>query len=151
MSWTVTTSPGYFGFTLYGTDGNILQQINPYYENGYGDVFVPESIGRIRFDNGGSNDGIHLLINITKNGEHLNNTYYCIDCESDSTSLELGRLYLDGDMDVSTHYSNVANCNTTCEFVADLAGKRNSSLDIFHWDDWKILINVRNSIYSKFY
>ena len=132
MSWTVTTSPGDFGFTLYGIDGNILQQIDPYHESAYGEVFMPDVIDRIIFDNGGSNDGIHLLIDITKNGQNLNNMYYCIDCESDSTSIELGHLYLDGDMDIPSDSSNVANCDTTCEFVA-----RNTSLGIIHW---KILI-----------
>jgi len=126
LSWTVDNNApaptGYFGFTLYDTDGNILQQMDPYHESGYGEIFIPERIGRIKFDNGGSNDGLHLLIDITKNGENLNNLYYCINCENDSTSLEFGRLYMDGDMDVPIDSPNVSNCDTTCDFVA---GKRN--------------------------
>ena len=118
MSWHIDDVPystGWFGFTLYGSKG-MLKEVEPYKENSGGEITVNEEVERIVFNNGGSNDAVILNINITKNGI-LENHFRCTNCYDKSTSLRLGRLHLDGNMDGDLNAPNTSMCKVTCEFV----------------------------------
>ena len=126
MSWSIDQipgehNPGVFGFTLYGQNG-ILKGVEPYFEAGSGEVYTNEEIKRIVFSNGDSLDGIYLIINVTKNGEKLN--YFCSNCQQRSPSTELGRLYIDGDMNGKTDLPDLAQCKKSCEFIQGMVKYR---------------------------
>ena len=117
MSWhidDVPHSPGWFGFTLYGSNG-MLKEVEPYKESSGGEITVNQTVERIVFNNGGSNDAVIVNINMTNNGFKQN--FRCTNCYENSPSLRLGRLYLDGNMDGDLDVPNTSNCKVTCEFV----------------------------------
>mgnify|MGYP000157304266 CR=1 FL=1 len=119
MTWSVDETigehyQGIFGFILYGEAG-ILESVDPYFEAGSGEVYTNQEIKRIVFSNDDSTDGIYLIINVTKNGEKLN--YLCSNCQSSSPSMELGRLYIDGDMNGKMDFPGMAQCRKSCEFI----------------------------------
>jgi hypothetical protein len=119
MSWSVSSdipgedTAGILGFSLYGKNG-LLEDVPPYFEGGSGEIYTKEKIERIRFHNFEKVDGIYLDINVTKNGEKLD--YECVNCLESSTSFDLGRLYLDTDMNGKINQSNTAHCQASCEF-----------------------------------
>jgi len=117
MSWHIDDVPystGWFGFTLYGSKG-MLKEVEPYKENSGGEITVNQTVERIVFNNGGSNDGSMIFINIAKNG--IKQNFRCTNCYDNSPSLRLGRLYLDGNMDGDLDVPNTSNCQVTCEFI----------------------------------
>ena len=117
MSWTIGEhkhAKGWFGYTLYGSTGK-LKQVEPYRETSAGEITVNQEILRIVFNNGGSNDGLMIIINMTKDG--IKQNFRCTNCYGNSPSLRLGRLYLDGNMDGDLDVPNTSNCQITCEFV----------------------------------
>jgi len=118
MSWTLDDDPyakGHYGYALYGSMG-LLQEVTPYHEDSAGEITVNQDIKRIIFNNGGSSDGLLININITKNG--LKKNFRCTNCLPNSPSLQLGRLYLDGNINGGfMNLPNTANCEISCEFV----------------------------------
>ena len=115
MEWTIDDVPfaeGTFGFTFYRNEKVVYKQ-EPYFENKSGSVTVTGEVDRIGFETN-TNDGIHLLINISQNGEKQN--YFCKNCLSNSPSLQLGRLYLDSDMNGPNYLNGASNCKNSCEF-----------------------------------
>lgn len=106
-------SAGIIGFTLYGKEGVLYRQ-NPHYVNNAGSVTVTGKVVKIEFDTH-SNDGLHIFIDVTYEGVKQN--YFCKNCLSNSPSLQLGRLYLDVDMNGNKNLPGASNCQTSCEFV----------------------------------
>jgi len=115
MTWTiddVDNAEGDFGYTLYGKTGVLYRQAS-YHETKSGFVGVDGEVDRIEFYTP-TNHGLHILIDIKQDGVEQN--YVCGNCRADSSSVVLGRLYLDGDMNGPTDLTRASNCQKACEF-----------------------------------
>ena len=110
-----TWGEGHFGFTAYDADSNIIYKRNPIATKfGDSDVILINNVETIKFETN-HDDGFLGLINVKMDG--VNQLFHCIDCISSSSSTELGRLYVDTDMNgPSQDLPGTANCQNTCTF-----------------------------------
>ena len=79
-------------------------------------VIVVNNIETIKFDTR-YDDGFLGLINVKMDG--VNQAFYCVDCTDSSSSMELGRLYLDLYMngyELKKDLPETAYCLETCTF-----------------------------------
>ena len=102
-----------FGFTIFDKTEQKLHERAPAKVTEAGYVDVSGDIARIVFTTD-DDDGAYLRITVDQNGQDV--PFICSTCLTNSPSLDLGRLYIDGNMDLSQEQHGFSNCHNECEF-----------------------------------
>jgi len=76
-------------------------------------ITFPEKITKIKFNS--NPDGFHGQFAVRDPNNNIRK-FECEGCESTSTSLMLGSLYLDSNQDGVTDREHTANCRDNCTF-----------------------------------
>ena len=117
-------SEGTLGITAFDANNKIVYQRLPSLTKfDDSDLIAVDNIETIRF-NTNTGDGFLGLINVKMDG--VNQHFECLNCRSSSNTTELGRIYLDTNLDTNDKTPGTAHCDTTCTFQRLPPGNSNS-------------------------
>ena len=107
---------------MYDADSNIVHQRMAFADVGDSGSIALDHIKLITFETRYGWHGWHGLINVKLEGvNHFGDysetiLFQCVDCLPSSSSTDLGRLYLDPDMNGPQDLPGAANCQNSCTF-----------------------------------